>query len=137
MGLGLTGARRLMDRFRIETAAGKGTLVELEQIIPKRAGRITKTKLSDVAAALKRDSAADPLEALREQNRELLQSLGVGPEPALARACSDAIKARLRAATAEAESRGVFGAPTFICADGELFWGHDRMAEALAWAVRR
>ena len=75
MGLGLTGARRLMDRFRIETAAGKGTLVELEQIIPKRAGRITKTKLSDVAAALKRDSAADPLEALREQNRELLQSL--------------------------------------------------------------
>jgi anti-sigma regulatory factor (Ser/Thr protein kinase) len=75
MGLGLTGARRLMDRFRIETAPDKGTVVELEQIVPKRLGRITKTKLSDVASALKRDSVADPLEALRDQNRELLQSL--------------------------------------------------------------
>jgi signal transduction histidine kinase len=75
MGLGLTGARRLMDRFRIETTPDKGTVVELQQIIPKRAGRITKTKLSDIASALKRDSAADPLEVLRDQNRELLQSL--------------------------------------------------------------
>ena len=69
--------------------------------------------------------------------RDLLQGLGVAVAPALARACSEEIKARLRAATAEAETRGVFGAPTFICADGELFWGHDRMAEALAWAVRK
>lgn len=75
MGLGLTGARRLMDRFRIETAPDKGTLVELQQIIPKRAGRLTPAKLSDVTAALKKDSVADPLEALRDQNRELLQSL--------------------------------------------------------------
>jgi signal transduction histidine kinase/CheY-like chemotaxis protein len=75
MGLGLTGARRLMDRFRIETAPNKGTIVELEQIIPKRAGQITQKKLSDVGAALKRDSAADPLQVLRDQNRELLQSL--------------------------------------------------------------
>jgi signal transduction histidine kinase len=64
-----------MDRFRIETAPDKGTVVELEQIVPKRAGRITKTMLSDVAAALKRDSAADPLEALRDQNLVLLQTL--------------------------------------------------------------
>lgn len=69
--------------------------------------------------------------------RDLLSGLGIAPEPALARARSDEIKERLRAATAEAEQRGVFGAPSFVCADGELFWGHDRMAEALAWAVRR
>jgi len=69
--------------------------------------------------------------------RDLLTGLGIAPEPALARARSDEIKERLRAATAEAERRGVFGAPSFICADGELFWGHDRMAEALAWAVRK
>jgi 2-hydroxychromene-2-carboxylate isomerase len=68
--------------------------------------------------------------------RELLQGLGVAAEPALARARSDEIKARLRAATAEAEQRGVFGAPAFICAGGELFWGHDRMADAIAWTVR-
>jgi len=66
----------------------------------------------------------------------LLQNLGVAPAPALARARSDEIKAALRAATGEAEQAGVFGAPSFVAADGELFWGHDRMAEALAWAVR-
>jgi 2-hydroxychromene-2-carboxylate isomerase len=68
--------------------------------------------------------------------RDLLAGLGVAPEPALARARSDEIKRRLHAATAEAERLGVFGAPSFVTADGELFWGHDRMAEALAWAVR-
>jgi 2-hydroxychromene-2-carboxylate isomerase len=68
--------------------------------------------------------------------QELLAGLGIAPAPALARARSDAIKDRLRAATAEAERLGVFGAPSFVAADGELFWGHDRMAEALAWAVR-
>src|SRR5262249_8876482 len=67
---------------------------------------------------------------------DLLRGLGVAPEPALARAGADDIKARLRAETAAAERAGVFGAPSFLCADGELFWGHDRMTEALAWAAR-
>ena len=31
MGLGLVGARRLMDHFAIDTGSGKGTTVELEQ----------------------------------------------------------------------------------------------------------
>ena len=75
MGLGLVGARRLMDHFKIDTAPGKGTTVELEQRIPRRAGRITQSKVADVAAALKSDKTSDALEALRDQNRELLQSL--------------------------------------------------------------
>ncbi len=68
--------------------------------------------------------------------REVLQAVGVVPEPAIARARSAEIKARLRAVTTEAEHAGVFGAPSFVTADGELFWGQDRLAEALAWAVR-
>jgi 2-hydroxychromene-2-carboxylate isomerase len=67
---------------------------------------------------------------------DLLAGLGVAPAPALVRARSDEIKDRLRATTAEAERLGVFGAPSFVTDDGELFWGHDRMVEALAWAVR-
>jgi 2-hydroxychromene-2-carboxylate isomerase len=67
---------------------------------------------------------------------DLLQDLGVAPEPALARARSEEIKAALRAVTSEAERAGVFGAPSFVTADGDLFWGQDRMSEALAWAVR-
>jgi 2-hydroxychromene-2-carboxylate isomerase len=67
---------------------------------------------------------------------EVLQGLGVAPEPALERARSEEIKARLRDATAAAERAGVFGAPSFVPRSGELFWGHDRMADALAWAAR-
>src|SRR5262249_2862838 len=68
--------------------------------------------------------------------RELLDDLDIAPEPVLVRARSDEIKERLRVTTAEAERLGVFGAPSFVCADGELFWGHDRMSEALACAAR-
>lgn len=68
--------------------------------------------------------------------REVIQSLGVAPEPVIARARSAEIKARLRTVTEEAERAGVFGAPSFVTADGELFWGQDRIAEALAWALR-
>lgn len=75
MGLGLVGARRLMDHFKIETALHKGTVVELDQLLPRKAGRISQATLSEVVAALKHDRSADPLEALREQNRELLQAL--------------------------------------------------------------
>jgi 2-hydroxychromene-2-carboxylate isomerase len=31
---------------------------------------------------------------------------------------------------------GIFGAPTFVTPDGELFWGNDRLENAIAWAKR-
>jgi signal transduction histidine kinase/CheY-like chemotaxis protein len=75
MGLGLVGARRLMDQFNIESKPGEGTVVDLGQHLPTRRARITQAKLSEIAADLKREDAIDPLAALREQNRELMQSL--------------------------------------------------------------
>ena len=44
-------------------------------------------------------------------------------------------KARLKLETETAQRAGVFGAPSFVTDDGELFWGNDRLEEALAWAV--
>jgi 2-hydroxychromene-2-carboxylate isomerase len=64
---------------------------------------------------------------------EILTGLQV-PAAALDVAQSDDNKLRLRAQTEEAQRRGVFGAPTFITADGELFWGNDRLERALLWA---
>ncbi len=43
-------------------------------------------------------------------------------------------KARLHEQTEEAGRRGIFGAPSFTTADGELFWGNDRLEAALDWA---
>ena len=65
---------------------------------------------------------------------DILAGLKLDPEPALAAAQSDAIKARLRTQTEEAQRLGVFGAPSFTTADGELFWGNDRLEPALRWA---
>jgi signal transduction histidine kinase len=75
MGLGLVGTRRLMDQFNIESKPGEGTIVDLGQHLPTRRGRITQAKLSEIATNLKRQEAIDPLAALRDQNRELMQSL--------------------------------------------------------------
>jgi 2-hydroxychromene-2-carboxylate isomerase len=63
----------------------------------------------------------------------IIQSLGRDSAAALARAQSDGIKQSLRAATEDAQRLGIFGAPSFIAAD-ELFWGNDRLEQALAFA---
>jgi 2-hydroxychromene-2-carboxylate isomerase len=64
---------------------------------------------------------------------DILLELSIEPEPVLAAAQSDAIKAQLRAQTEAAERLGIFGAPSFTTADGELFWGNDRLEQALKW----
>ena len=64
----------------------------------------------------------------------ILARLEIAPEPVFNAAQSDDNKARLRDQTDEAARRGIFGAPTFITADGELFWGNDRLERALLWA---
>jgi len=66
----------------------------------------------------------------------LLAPFGVDPTAVLASAQSDPIKARLRAETQAAQTHGIFGAPSFVTADGELFWGNDRLERALGWASR-
>jgi 2-hydroxychromene-2-carboxylate isomerase len=68
---------------------------------------------------------------------EVLAGLQIDPRPVLAAAGSEANKARLRAQTEEAQQRGLFGAPSFTTADGELFWGNDRLEAALRWARRQ
>ena len=57
------------------------------------------------------------------------------PLPILARAESAESKARLRAQTETAAKLGIFGAPSFV-AGSELFWGNDRLEQALAWSAK-
>jgi 2-hydroxychromene-2-carboxylate isomerase len=67
---------------------------------------------------------------------EILSRLNVDADAALEAAQSDDIKSRLRAEVEAAQRLGVFGAPSFITGDGELFWGNDRLERALLWAQR-
>jgi 2-hydroxychromene-2-carboxylate isomerase len=55
----------------------------------------------------------------------LADALGSTEAVALEAMTTPAIKDRLRDATAKAETRGVFGTPTFFVGE-EMFWGHDR-----------
>ncbi len=66
----------------------------------------------------------------------ILESLGAPATPTLERALAPENKERLRRTTAEAVRRGIFGAPSFTVGD-ELFWGNDRLEQALAWAAKR
>jgi 2-hydroxychromene-2-carboxylate isomerase len=67
----------------------------------------------------------------------VLTRLDIAAEPTLSAAQSDANKLRLREQTAQAQRAGVFGAPTFVTTDGELFWGNDRLERALLWAKQK
>ena len=65
---------------------------------------------------------------------DVLGRLGQPAPVWLERAQSSESKDRLRRNTAEAQRLGIFGAPTFA-AGGELFWGNDRLEDALEWCV--
>ena len=64
--------------------------------------------------------------------RDLLAGLGLPAHRILEEALSDANKLRLRRQTETAAEKGIFGAPTFF-AGGEMFWGNDRLDEAIAY----
>jgi 2-hydroxychromene-2-carboxylate isomerase len=67
---------------------------------------------------------------------DILRALGQDADAILALAQSDDNKAQLRAQTEQAKTLGIFGAPSFVTGDGELFWGNDRLEAALDWAKR-
>lgn len=63
---------------------------------------------------------------------DVLAGLGRDARTMLERATAQENKDRLRRETETAWERGIFGAPTAEV-DGELFWGGDRLEDALAW----
>lgn len=68
---------------------------------------------------------------------DALRQTEIDLETAVSAARTDLVKHALRKQTEEAQARGIFGAPMLETADGELFWGNDRIEEALDWALGR
>jgi 2-hydroxychromene-2-carboxylate isomerase len=65
---------------------------------------------------------------------ELLLAVESSPEQWLEVARTDEAKNALRQRVSAAEQRGIFGAPSFVTADGELFWGNDRLEQSISHA---
>jgi 2-hydroxychromene-2-carboxylate isomerase len=72
--------------------------------------------------------------ASEEVVRDLLARAGQPPD-FLGRALAPEHKHLLREQTARAAAQGIFGAPNFLVG-GELFFGQDRLDDALEWAKR-
>jgi len=62
---------------------------------------------------------------------EVLTQMGLRAHEIIEAAQQEGNKLRLRVQTELARTKGVFGAPTFF-AGGEMFWGNDRLDDALA-----
>jgi signal transduction histidine kinase/DNA-binding response OmpR family regulator len=75
MGLGLIGARRLMDQCEIQTAVGSGTVVSLKKLLPRRARLVGPQRINELAQALARTKPQNLLEEIQQQNGELLRTL--------------------------------------------------------------
>jgi signal transduction histidine kinase/CheY-like chemotaxis protein len=75
MGVGITGARRLMDGFEIDTAPGKGARVRLLKHLPPRTRAMTSADIACIARALAEDRRLDANDEIRLQNREMLAQL--------------------------------------------------------------
>jgi signal transduction histidine kinase/DNA-binding response OmpR family regulator len=74
MGLGLVGARRLMDHFTIESSAS-GTAVMLVKHLPDRLEPITTERACAIAVAIAQRRPSGLLEEIQSQNQELLRAL--------------------------------------------------------------
>ncbi len=66
---------------------------------------------------------------------DILASLGLSATEMREKANSEHVRGKLREETEIARKLGLFGAPTFVAGDGELFWGDDRLEQAIAWAA--
>jgi signal transduction histidine kinase len=75
MGIGIVGARRLMDDVQINTSPGKGTTVSMRKLLPARAPLFEGERLRKLVDELARQRPESPLEEIQQQNGELLRAL--------------------------------------------------------------
>jgi signal transduction histidine kinase/CheY-like chemotaxis protein len=75
MGIGLLGARRLMDTFDITSKPGQGTTVLLGKALPSHAAHLTPAKLARIMDTLAADGPADAVAEIGRQNQQILLQL--------------------------------------------------------------
>lgn len=93
---------------------------------------------ADYVRAAYRLWVQDGVPAGDEQNLVTsLEVAGQDPERVVVQANSTDTKEAYDDATAEARALGIFGSPSFIVSGQELFWGDDRLEDAIDYASGR
>ena len=91
---------------------------------------------ADYVSATYRRWFVDGLEPGSEPNvSESLREIGLKPGIVLKLAADEKIQKAYLKQTEQAQSKNIFGSPSFIV-DDELFWGDDRLEDAVNWAQR-
>jgi signal transduction histidine kinase len=72
LGIGIPGARRLMDAFAVESTPA-GTRVEMTKRIPRRAGAVDAARVHHVRAQLAGQLADDPSQEIRRLQRDVIE----------------------------------------------------------------
>ena len=75
MGLGMAGARRLVDRFEVTSSIGEGTTVMVGKVFSRWAPELDATALQVLARTLAQAAPQSPMEEIRQQNQELIGAL--------------------------------------------------------------
>ncbi|HUI34340.1 MAG TPA: DsbA family protein, partial [Stellaceae bacterium] len=92
--------------------------------------------VKDYARATYRRWFQEGLEPGSDPNlSDSLLEIGQDPSRVTAAAATAEIGAAYEAATDDARRLGIFGSPTFVV-DQDLFWGDDRLDDAIAWHDR-
>ncbi|HXH10675.1 MAG TPA: ATP-binding protein [Alphaproteobacteria bacterium] len=73
-GLGIRGARRLMDQLDVQTSE-EGTTVTVKKLFPKHASVLTSKRLEELMEVLTKQPPQSLLEEVQRQNQELLLTL--------------------------------------------------------------
>jgi signal transduction histidine kinase len=75
MGLGILGARKLMDDFAITTTAGRGTVVRMKKRLRPDAEPIDSDRIRQIVEEIARQQPENPIEEIQQQNADLLRAL--------------------------------------------------------------
>jgi signal transduction histidine kinase len=75
LGVGLSGTRKLMDEFDIQTKTGEGTRVTLVKWMPRGLADDVKGRVEELRAHLGKDVEDSMVEELQRQNRDFVKIL--------------------------------------------------------------
>ncbi|HTM01510.1 MAG TPA: ATP-binding protein [Candidatus Omnitrophota bacterium] len=75
MGIGISGARRLMDQFTIASDPGHGTSVTLKKLVPAGRPSMTPAEIAVLVDSLAKEKPQGAFEEIQRQNQELLATM--------------------------------------------------------------